>query len=191
MLTRDMFPVLLNANAITGNTTTAGYDWARVDKSTTYELAWNPQTETYQYIDAANDSTEVTGFQTSMGQEIILDEKNRMYRLIDDYAWKFKTGSDTIIEVCLPRPYYDENGVLDKTKWKAKVWKEASVVPDSLNTIDKKYAFTLNLNGDPTDGYVTKDENGKFVFTEGEIPTDEPETVSTFSTRSKSTKETE
>lgn len=171
-LNRSNFPVLIDANALQGIKSDT-YDLVRVDKSTIYELAANPQTETYAYIDAANDSTELTGYQTSMAQEITLNENNRCFQLIDQYFWEFKTGADTIIPAVMAKPIIAEDGTVDKTKWRAYIWKEATLVGDSLNTVDRKYNFTINLNGDPTPGYVTKDADGKFVFSETEPVTPE------------------
>lgn len=166
-LPRNLYPVLINANALI-KPRPEGYDWVRDDKSEQYELDWNAQTEDKQYIDSANNSSIVSGYQMSMEQEIILESTNRCFQLIDKYAWTFPTGSDTIIEVCLPRPFYNKDGNVDKKYSLAKVWKEASVVPGSLATVDGKYNFTLNLNGDPTDGYI---DNDTWEFTEGEPPT--------------------
>lgn len=166
--TRNQYPVLLDANALAGKKDAEDYDFARVDKSTQYELTWNGQTETKGYIDAANDTNELTGFQTAMGQEIILEPTNRMFRLIDEFAWKFKTGADTIVPCCLPRPYVlDDDGNVSDQYALCALWKEASVVPNSLNTVDGKYSFDINLNGDPTYGYM---EKGTFKFIEGNPP---------------------
>lgn len=188
-LNRSNYPVLIDANALAGIANAENLDLVRVDKSTIYELAANPQTETYAYIDAADDSTEVTGYQKSMAQEITLNEKNRCFQLIDTYFWDFKTGADTIVPCVLAKPIINTDGTVDKTKWKAKCWKEATLVGDSLNTVDRKYNFTINLNGDATDGYVVKNADGKFVFTEQEpvtpsVPDEGGEEVETFSLKS-------
>lgn len=164
-LNRSMYPLLLDMNKMYKKSG-EGYDWVRIDKSTQWELSSNPQTETYQYIDAAADTTSVTGFQLSMPQEILLDESNKCFRAVDSYFQHFYTGNDAIVPAAIAFPVYSEDGVLDKSKWIGLVWDEATLMIDSLNTVDKKYNMTINYNGDPKRGFITKGEDGNFKFEE-------------------------
>lgn len=166
-LNRSMYPLLLDQNRMYKKEG-EGYDWVRIDKSTLWELSSNPQTETYQYIDAAADTTSVTGFQLSMPQEILLDEDNKCFRAVDHYFQHFYTGNDAIVPAAIAFPFYSADGTLDKTKWIGLVWDEATLMIDSLNTVDKKYNMTINYNGDPKRGYITKGDDGKFKFEESE-----------------------
>lgn len=65
-LTRDLFIPFVDANAMkraAGQEVEAEpgtYDWVRIDKSTIFSLAFNPQEETKGYIDAPNDTTYIT-----------------------------------------------------------------------------------------------------------------------------------
>lgn len=45
------------------------------------------------------------------------------------------------------------------------MWQEATVVGDTLNTVDGILTFTISLNGDPVEGTVTGlgTDNVKFV----------------------------
>lgn len=172
-LNRSNYIVLFDANDIKGITSDTP-DLVRVDKSTVYDFNANPQTTTYSYIDSPDDTTEVTGYQKSMEQEIALIENNRCFQLIDDYFWRFETGAGTHIKTYFARPEINEDGSFDKTKWKAQLYKDATIVVKTLNTQDKKYTYTFNANGNPTHGYITKDSNGGFVFTEGDLPSNPP-----------------
>lgn len=154
-LTRNLFIPALDVSA------DAKGEFVAIDKSTVFEFAWNPNTETYSYICNKNDSNEVTGYAPTMGQEIVLDNDNPMYAFLQPKFMAMPTGSDCTIPCLLIEP--------DMTTGKptvGRLWKEATVVPDNLNSVDGKLAFTINFNGDPVAGTVAI-SGGKITFTEG------------------------
>lgn len=156
-LTRDLFIPLIDLNKLTGASAT-GYDWARIDKSTIFELSFNPQEETYGYIDSANDATQVNSYQPELPQEIVLDSSNAIYSAMFDFAMKMPLGSDAVVPCLLVMP--DENGKAVR----GFLWSEAIVSPQTLNTVDGILSFTLKLNGAVTEGTVSSD-GGEFTFT--------------------------
>lgn len=145
-----------------------GLDWLRIDKSTTNTINYNAQTETQGFIDAASDSTLITGYQKSTDQEIRIDENNPLYRAIDHYFHSNPTGNAAVIPFMYARPYFDDEGNIDKTKFRAEVYMEATVTPGTEDNKDgMKDTFTINMNGDPLVGTCAKsDEDGKWLFTE-------------------------
>lgn len=158
-LTRDQFVPLLDS---TKGAEPGTYTWVRIDKSTTFELSFNPQEETVGYIDSANDSTYIKSYAPELPQEIILDSENACYKLVHDHMMSFPTGTNAVIPVMLVWPS-DSPGTAN-----AMVWDEAVVSPGTVNTIDGKDTFTLKLNGTPQKGTATALE-GNWTFS----PTEE------------------
>lgn len=156
-LTRNMFIPLLDRNKLTGSAT-QGFDWVRVDKSTVFELSFNPQEETFGYIDAANDSTEVTSYQPELPQEIVLNSDNPLFAAMFDFCMDMPLGSDAVVPCLLAMPDPAKPADL-----KGYLWEEALVSPQALNTVDGKLTFTIKLNGSKKDGKVTA-ADGTYTF---------------------------
>lgn len=155
-LTRDLFIPLIDLNKLTGSNED-GYRWARIDKSTIFELSFNPQEETYGYIDSANDATQVNSYQPELPQEIVLDSENPIYSAMFDFAMRMPLGSDAVVPCLLAMP--DSSG----KSTRGYLWAEAIVSPQALNTVDGLLTFTLKLNGTMQAGTVASD-GGEFTF---------------------------
>lgn len=134
-------------------------DFKPIDLSTVFEFAWNPNTETYSYICYKNDTNEVTGYAPTMEQEIVLDNTNPMYSFLYPKFMAMPTGADCVVPFLLIEP---DMATGEPTV--GHLWSEATVVPDTLNTVDGKLVFTININGDPVEGTVSR-AAGKITFT--------------------------
>lgn len=165
-LTRDLYIPLLDANsirkAIGQEPTDSDYDWVRIDKSTIFALSFNPQEETYGFIDTANDTTYVKSYQPELPQEIILDNSNPLYTLLHPFCLMMPTGSNAEIPLLLVTPNMETGAATEGRIWKANI-----VSPGELNTVDGKLSFTNKMNGDQIVGTVTHD-SGKIKFVEAE-----------------------
>lgn len=148
-LTRNLFVPLIDtlkgASASEGN-----YKWVPIDLSTQFELSYNPNTETKSYICYKNDTNEVTGYAPELPQEIALESTNPLYKFMDEYLNSFPVGSAAKIPFLFVRPDIETGEAT-----KALMWNEATVVGDTLNTVDGILSFTISLNGDPVAGSVT------------------------------------
>lgn len=160
-LTRDLFIPLIDRNKLTGESA-EGVDWVRVDKSTVFAFAFNPQEETFGYIDAPNDSTEVTSYQPELPQEIVLDNENPLYAAMHDFCMRMPVGSDAEVPCLLVMP---DNETGKATK--GYLWEHAIISPQELNSVDGRLTFTMKLNGKKQDGTVTASD-GTFVFAASE-----------------------
>ena len=156
-LTRDLFIPLIDRNALAGNGA-EGHAWTRVDKSTVFELSFNPQEETYGYIDAANDSTEVTSYQPELPQEIVLDSGNPLYAAMFDFCMRFPVGTDANVPCLVVAP------AADGKPTRGFLWEDATVSPQALNTVDGILTFTMKLNGAVQEGTVAS-SGGDYTFT--------------------------
>lgn len=179
-LTRNLFVPYVDANTIRkalGETSVEGYDWTQIDKSTIFDLAFNPQETTNGYIDEANDTTYVDSYQPELPQEIILDNENPLFKIMYPFCMEMPTGADAEVPVLLREPNLDTAQATE-----GRLWKKAIVSPSNLQTVDGKLTFTLKLNGSVTKGTVAETD-GKVTFTEGSTP--EVQTYSVKSTKSK------
>ena len=154
-LTRDLYRPYLDVNQGDGDP-----EWVRIDKSTVFALEFNPEEETVGYIDSSNDTTEVSSYAPTMEQEIILDSDNEMYQFIEPFCMEMPTGSSAVVPVLLTEP--DAAGGETYT---GRVWYDATITPSSLDTVEGKLVFTLNLNGTQTVGTATFDDDGGVTFT--------------------------
>lgn len=159
---RDKFIPLFDANkirALTGfGEVTEGLDLTRIDKSTVFEFGFNPQTETYGFIDSPNDETNLVSYQLSMEQEIVIDGNNPAYALLYEYSMAMPTGSDAEVPMVIVAP-----SVKDPTIMDAFMWEKGMLAPGAINTVDKKLTFTMNFNGEMQRGTATI-SNGKVTF---------------------------
>lgn len=142
------------------------HSFARIDKSTVFELAWNPATEDKDYIDQKNSSTVLTGYQMSLPEEIILDNTNPVYAFLDAYFEGLPVGTDCVVPFLLVKP-----DLATGEPTRALFWPSAELHPDNLNTVDGILSFTVQLNGDPVVGSARL-EGGSMVFTEGAYATE-------------------
>lgn len=134
------------------------YTWVRIDKSTIFELSFNPSEETVGYIDSANDSTYIKSYAPELPQEITLDNDNPLFKVMLPFMMGMPTGSSANVPVMLVYPDLETGKATD-----AMVWEEAIVSPQTINTVDGKLTFTLKLNGDAIKGTVSELE-GTWTF---------------------------
>ena len=154
-LTRNLWVPLIDS---TLGAESGTYTWVRIDKSTIFELSFNPSEETVGYIDSANDSTYIKSYAPELPQEITLDNDNPLFKVMLPFMMGMPTGSSANVPVMLVYPNLETGKATD-----AMVWEEAIVSPQTINTVDGKLTFTLNLNGDATKGTVSGPE-GTWTF---------------------------
>lgn len=185
-LTRDLFVPLFDANTVRkalGLTVTDdSFDLTRIDKSTIFDLAFNPQEETSGYIDTANDSTEVTSYQPELPQEIILDSSNPCFKLLFDFCMTMPTKGDAVVPVVLVVPDMDTAEPTD-----AYLWREAIISPGDLNTVDGKLSFSLKLNGSIERGTASL-ADGKWTYSSDTTPSGPVEEAAVFNVKKSTAK---
>lgn len=161
-LTRDLYIPAIDLNAVhkayDPSFVAEGSKFVRIDKSTVFALAFNPQENTQGFIDAPNDTTEVTSYQPELPQEIILDSENPIYADMIEFCMAMPTGSSAIVPCLVVIPDKDGAAV------RGFLWEDATISPGELNTVDGKLSFTMKLNGIKETGTVTN-ENGVITFT--------------------------
>lgn len=113
--------------------------WKRIDLSTIFALAANPQTTTADYISYETPVEEIDTYQPELPQEIALYEGNPVYDFVFGLFYDLPVGSDVHVPVLMCF------GGKDKKAWQLK---QATLVLGELNTVDGKLSFTLRLGGD-------------------------------------------
>lgn len=154
-LTRDLWVPLIDS---TFGAEPGTYTWVRIDKSTIFELSFNPSEETVGYIDSPNDSTYIKSYAPELPQEITLDSDNALFKVMVEFCLGMPTGSSADVPVML---VYPDPSTGKATK--ALVWDEASISPQTINTVDGKLTFNLKLNGTAKKG-TASESAGSWTF---------------------------
>lgn len=138
-----------------------GSGFVPIDKSTVFELSFNPGEETYSYICDQNDTTEITSYAPELPQEIVLDSDNPLFAFVYPLLMGLPVGSAAVVPCLLIEP-----DMATGQPTKGRLWSEAVVSGDTLSTVDGKVSFKLKLNGDPKTGTVAiTNESGKKKIT--------------------------
>ena len=139
------------------DSTFAASTWKAIDFSTIFELSIGEQTEDMDYICFENAVTEVISNKPSLPQEIALYEGNDIYDFMFTELYNLPTGADCKI------PFLICFGGTGKKAWRG----ICTIAEKTLNTVDGKITFTMQIGGD-----ITK---GTYTITEG-VPTFTPAT---------------
>lgn len=141
-LTKDQFIPFIDVDE---DSTFAANDWKRIDLSTIFELAMNPQSESMDYICYKNAVEEVTSNQPELPQEIALYEGNPMYDYIFEKFYDMPVGDECKV------PFLMCFGGTGKKAWRC----IATLLMDTLSTTDGKITFSIKLGGDIVKGTYT------------------------------------
>ena len=132
--------------------------WKRIDKSTIFDLAFNPQSTTEDYIAYETPIEEISGYQPELPQEIALYRGNTIYDYIEDLCYNLEVGDALRVPMLLVWP--------PQADGKLRAWqiKECRLLLSNYNSVDGKVTFTLKLGGTYDRGEVTISD-GKPTFT--------------------------
>ena len=147
--------------------------WKQIKKSTTFSLAFNPQTKTFDFISSENPEEEIDSYQPALSQSLTMFDDEEDFKTIFDMCFNLPTGGNAHRNVLLVF-YASKHTTSDEipvTYYKA--WKVDSVVKlGTLDSVNQSIDFDLALNNHDT-GAVT------IVETAGEkVPTWVPGTWS-------------
>ncbi len=140
-------------------------EWKRIEKSTIFDLAFNPQSTTEDYIAYETAIEEISGYQPEIPQEIAMYRGDPIYDYIEDLVYDLQVGDALRVPVLLLfPPELDNEG---KLAGEIKAWqiKEARLLLSNFNSVEGKITFTLKLGGTYGRGTVEV-SNGVPVFSE-------------------------
>ena len=126
--------------------------WKRIDKSTIFDLAFNPQSTTEDYIAYETAIEEISGYQPELPQEIALYRGNAVYDYVESLCYNLEVGDALRIPFLLCWAPED-NGTI-------KAWqvKENRLLLSNYNSVEGKVTFNLKIGGDIERGTVTISE---------------------------------
>lgn len=136
----------------TANTDSWSPTWKRIDKSTIFDLAFNPQSTTEDYIAYEAPIEEISGYQPELPQEIALYRGNAVYDYVESLCFNLEVGDALRIPFLLLWPP-EADGTI-------KAWrvKECRLLLSNYNSVDGKATFTLKIGGDIEKGTATVTE---------------------------------
>lgn len=150
--------------------TSASPVWTQIKKSTTFTLAMNPQTKTFDFISSETPQNEIESYQPSLAQSLTMFKGEDDYEAIFEMLFNRVTGEDAHRDVLIC--FYKEQGTYTPadepdavTVYKA--WKIDSLVTiNQLDSVNESIDFDLALN-DIEDGAVEVSALGVPSFTKG------------------------
>lgn len=124
--------------------------WARIGKSTIFELTMNAETEDSDYIEDESPTTELKKYAPSMAQELVTNVGDPAFDFIYEMLKNRAAGENAKKEFLLV--FAGKTSPYDA--WDCP---SCTVVIDKLNTVDQKISFSLNF-GPIVDGTATVSE---------------------------------
>ena len=146
--------------------TTTTPSWVQIKKSTTFSLAFNPQTKTFDFISSENPEEEIDSYQPALSQSLTMFDDEPDFQTVFEMAYHLPTGGDAHKDVLLV--FYAKKFVTEDTTPVTyyAAWKVNSVVKlGTLDSVNQSIDFDLALN-ERTEGAVTV-ANGVPTFVAG------------------------
>lgn len=80
---------------------TSNPSWVQIKKSTTYSLALNPQTKTFDFISSENPEEEIDSYQPALSQSLTMFDDEPDFATVFDMVYHLPTGGDAHRNVLL------------------------------------------------------------------------------------------
>lgn len=140
---------------------TETHSWARIGRSTIFDLALNPTTTTQDYIQDEAPTDEVDSYKPTLSQELATVKGDPAFDFMYDLFYNLPTGQEAVKPVLLVF-----GGNACTTADPGKAWLvDATLLLNNLNTVDKKILFDISFGGSIKRGTVVVTD-GAPVFTE-------------------------
>lgn len=124
--------------------------WTQIKKSTSFDLATNPQIKTFDFISSEQPEEEIDGYQPNLAQALTMFKGEDDYQHIFDMLYALPTGADAHRDVLIV--FYKETGSYTPSGSEAaetvyKAWKvDALVKVNQLETTNQQINFDLGFN---------------------------------------------
>jgi len=129
-------------------------EWARIDKSTVFQMSANPQSTSLDFISTEAPVEEVSGYAPELPSEIALYQGNKVYDRLFQMFYDLPVGSQVGL------PFLMCFGGDGRLAWKTR----ATVLLGGLDTVAGKLTFTLKIGGVIERGtYVVADGRPSFT----------------------------
>ena len=118
-------------------------DWARIGKSTIFDLTYNANVVTSDFIEDEMPTDDVTYYKPTLSQELQTNKGDEAFDYMYDMAYELPTGEDIKKDVLI----IFAGNIGSESAPKFNAWKcGSSLVLTDLNTVDEKIMFDININ---------------------------------------------
>lgn len=123
--------------------TTEAEDWARIGKSTVFDLVLNAQTEENDFIEDEMKTTDITSYNPALSQELQCNKGDAAFDYLYDMFFNLPTGEDVKKNLLI---VFDGNqGTEEAPKFRA--WNtKSTLVLDHFDSVAEKIYFKFNIN---------------------------------------------
>ena len=116
--------------------------WARIGKSTIFDLVLNAQTEENNFIEDEMATTDVMRYAPSLAQELQCNKGDAAFDYLYDMFYNLPTGED--VKKNLLIVFAGNTGTEDAPKFKA--WKtKSTLILDHFDTVAEKIYFSFTI----------------------------------------------
>lgn len=126
----------LNTN-ITGS---GSEDWARIGRSTVFDLQLNAQTEENDFIEDEMPTTEIMYYKPAMDQELQTNKGDEAFDHVYDMFYNLPTGEDVKRDMLIV--FAGDNLDGSNNAWKC----NTTLTLTDLDTVAEKVKFSVNIN---------------------------------------------
>lgn len=117
--------------------------WARIGKSTVFDLVLNAQTEENDFIEDEMKTTDITSYKPELSQELQANKGDPAFDYLYEMFYNLPTGED--VKKNLLIVFDGNNGTEEEPKFNG--WKTVStLVLDHFDSVAEKIYFKLNIN---------------------------------------------
>lgn len=117
--------------------------WARIGKSTVFDMVLNAQTEDNNFIEDEMITTEIVSYKPELAQELQCNKGDAAFDFLYDMFFNLPTGEDVKKNLLI---VFDGNeGTEDAPKFRA--WNTTStLILDHFDSVAEKIYFKFNIN---------------------------------------------
>ena len=117
--------------------------WARIGKSTVFDMVLNPQTEDNDFIEDEMPTTDVTHYKPELAQELQCNKGDAAFDYLYDMFYNLPTGENVKKNLLI---IFDGNqGTEEAPKFRA--WNtKSTLILDHIDTVAEKIYFKFNIN---------------------------------------------
>ena len=128
-------------------------EWARIDRSTIFDLALNPNSQETDYSSLEAPIEEVDKYKPELPQEIALYRGNKIYDFVEQMVIDLPIGDAIRVPalICFP-PKPGSGSTTTIAAWQVL---DCRLLLSNYNSVDGKITFTLKLGGDIDKGTAT------------------------------------
>ena len=123
--------------------TTEEENWARIGKSTVFDLVLNAQTEENDFIEDEMKTTDITSYNPALSQELQCNKGDAAFDYLYDMFFNLPTGEDVKKNLLI---VFDGNqGTEEDPKFRA--WNtKSTLILDHFDSVAEKIYFKFNIN---------------------------------------------